>query len=142
MKKVLFSIIILFCFTGCFLDFHTNGKYAESAVKAWFSYSENGDNLGNTRKEIENISEIKDISCKYIEHSADIYIYKCKLVYTPIGETVIPLSKSEEKSMYVALHLYKDYKYTYRVYNSSLKEGIWKLDEDLNYGGIYEKKNN
>ena len=134
MKRVFFSIVILFCFTGCFLDFHTNGKYAESAVYAWFSYSENGDNLGSTRKVVENISEIKDIDCKYVEHSGDIYIYKCKLVYTPIGETVIPLSKNEEKSMYVALSFSKNYKYTYRVYNSSSKKGIWKSDENLNYG--------
>ena len=134
MKKMFFSIIILFCFTGCFLDFHTNGKYAESAVKAWFNYNENGDNLGATRKSVENISELNDITCNYVEHSRNIYIYNCKIVYTPIGETVIPLSKSEEKSVYVALKFSDNYKYTYRVYNSSLEKGIWKNDDNLNYG--------
>lgn len=134
MKKTLLIFVTIFCLTGCFFDFHTDSKYAESAINAWFSYKNDMDDLGATRRRLENISEIKSTSCKYKEHSGNKYIYKCKIVYTPIGETVIPLSKAESKNVYVALTFGDGVKYKYRVYLSSSEDKIWTKDENLRYG--------
>lgn len=134
MKKVLFLITIILLLAGCFFDFHTNGEYAEDAVISWFSYQNGTDNLGKTRRNLENISEIKEVNCNYLEHSSNIYIYKCKITYTPIGETVIPLSTNETKDVYVALTFNNSEKYKYRVYNSNEDDDVYKKDSNLNYG--------
>ena len=134
MKRIFFlSLIVGFFLTGCFLDPYRRGNYAEEAIDKWFYYENGEDDLGKTRRKLEDISSIKEKSCEYVSNDDyNRYIYKCVITYTPIGETVIPLSKNEEKTIYVALVFSSD-SYTYRVYNSSEKDA-YKRDENLNYG--------
>lgn len=129
-KGILIIFSLCFLLTGCIVNPYHNPKFGEDAIDAWFSYSE--DNLGETRKSLENIKEIISKSCVYLEDNGSIYIYKCEVVYQPIGETVIPLSRNKTISLYVAFKPDGD-SYTYRVYSSSSKNGVWKLDDDLNY---------
>lgn len=135
MKRSLIILAIIFLCSGCFMDPYKNVDDAVSAVNAWFSYKNGDDDLGATRKKIENIRTIEEVNCKYIEDDEYLrYIYKCNILYEPIGETLIPLSKDEEIDVYVAITYNDDRTFNYIVYNSSSEDGIWLKDEGLEYG--------
>lgn len=135
MKRSLIILAIIFLCSGCFMDPYKNVDDAVSAVNAWFSYKNEDDDLGATRKKIENIRTIEEVNCKYIEDDEYLrYIYKCNILYEPIGETLIPLSKDEEIDVYVAITYNDDRTFNYIVYNSSSEDGIWLKDEGLEYG--------
>ena len=145
MKKVLLVITIIFLCTGCLLDPYKNEDDAVSAVNAWFTYKNDKDDLGKTRKKQEQINTINDIKCQYVEKDDYLrYVYKCKITYTPSGKTIIPLAKDEEISVYTVLSYNDDRTYEYIVYNSKSKDKIWLEDDELNYGKPKEKqtKNN
>ncbi len=135
MKKFVVICIICLLFSGCgFLDPYKDSKYAVNAVYSWFSYNKDGVNLGEERRKLEEIGEIKDVKCKYVEHdSLKHYIYKCNIVFTLLDDTVIPLKKDEEKDVFVALTYLDDLTYNYIVYNSSYEEGVWEKDSSLGY---------
>ncbi len=126
--KYLFVLVICFLLTGCIFNPYHNPKFGEVAIDAWFG----DDNLGDIRKKIENINEIIDRHCVYLEDNGSSYVYKCEVVYQPIGETVIPLSKNKTISLY-AVYTPFDKSFSYKVYNSSSCDGVWKLDDDLKY---------
>lgn len=141
MKKVLLIIIAtIFLCTGCALDPYNNEDHAVAAVDAWFNYKNGEDDLGATRKKIENIHTIKGITCKYITNDNYLrYVYQCSISYTPIGETIIPLAQDEEIKVYTVISYNEDRTYNYVVYNSSNKKGVWEEDELLRYN---QPKNN
>lgn len=126
--KYIFILIICFLLTGCIFNPYHNSKFAEIAIDAWF----NDKNLGDIRKKVENINEIINKKCTYLEDNKTSYIYKCEITYQPIGETVIPLSKNKTISLYV-VYTPLDKTFSCKVYNSNSKDGIWKFDDDLNY---------
>lgn len=137
MKIKLTTLILLtiLCLTGCEYSPYANGKFGVMAVEAWFSYKNGEDDLGATRKKIENIQEIEGVTCKYLENDFHgKYVYNCEISYKPIGETVIPLSQSETLNVYAVYIPDKDDTFRYRVYNSESNEGIWREDTNLNYG--------
>lgn len=138
MKTIKFIPLVLtiFALTGCAIPTpYMDGKFGEKAVDAWFSYKNGEDDLGQTRKKLENIQTIEKTTCKYLENDFhNRYVYSCEISYKPIGETVIPLSQNETINVYAIFIPKKDGTFTYRVYSSDSKEGIWKEDPDLNYG--------
>lgn len=128
-KPLIILFLLSFLLTGCVLDPYKKSKYGEMAIDAWY----NNKTLGETRKKIENIDEIISKDCKYLEHKKNKYVFACNVVYKEKGETVIPLSKNNKIKIYVVFIKEKGNKYDYKVYNSSSKKGVWKLDEYLNY---------
>ena len=126
--KYLFVLFICFLLTGCIFNPYHDSKFGEIVIDTWF----NEDDLGDVRKKIENINEIIDRSCVYLEDNGSNYVYECELVYRPIGETVIPLSKNKTILLF-AIYSPFDNTFSYRVYNSNSEYGIWKLDNDLKY---------
>lgn len=142
MKKVLFIFAIIFLLTACSKDPYINPKYAADAVTAWFNYNENDVDLGSVRREQEEIDEIKNIECEYLESDSNKnYIYACNIEYSILGDTLIPLAKNDTKEVVVALTFQEDRAYTYIVYNSIYKkeDKFWYNDETLNYVGQEEK---
>lgn len=134
MKKVFFLIFIfVFIFVVFFIDPYKNSEFAYSAIDSWYSYKNGDDDLGKTRRKLENINIIKEKKCKYKEHKNNIYIYECNIVYSPIGETVIPLAKNESIDVIVAITFNKD-NYKYRVYSSKADKDVYKNDLELGYG--------
>lgn len=132
--KLFFITIIVLLITGCTMDYYENPSFGEQTIDAWFSYVNNKDDLGTTRKEKENIKEIKDRTCKFIEKDKyKRYIFKCKITYTPIGDTIIPLSKDKTLTVYTVFMPNNDNTFDYKVYNSKYKEKIWEEDPDINY---------
>lgn len=134
-KLVLLLIISVFLLSGCsytIIDPYKKPKYGEMAVNNWFKNK----NLGKLRKKAERIDRIVKTECSYIEKKRNKYVFKCKLTITEQGETVIPLSKHEIKSVYAVFIKEKNNKYRSMVYNSKYtknKEKIWKEDKNLNY---------
>ena len=124
--KLILVISLLLILTGCFFDAYKNEKYGELAIKSWFE----DETLGKRRKEIEQIDEIKDISCKYRQKYNEYYVFKCNINYTLAGTTKIPLSSYKDMEVY-ALFKPSGKKFKYRVYNSSYKDEVWLNDEDL-----------
>ena len=121
--------------TGCFLDPYKNDENAVSAVDAWFNYTNGDDDLGATRRKAENINIIKNTTCKYVTNDDYLrYVYECKIFYTPIGETLIPLAKDETIDVYVVISYNDDRTFNYVVYHSGSENDIWKNDDVLNYG--------
>lgn len=132
--KIIFIVIIVFVLsfvTGCSYDPYESSIYGEKVIDSWFNNVE----LGKTRLEIENIYEIENKSCEFIEKNDNKYIFLCNIEYKEIGETVIPLSKSKNLKVYAVFILNNDSTYNYKVYNSKYEYGIWLEDKDLNYGG-------
>jgi len=127
-KFVLIILIILFT-SGCSLDPYRKPKYGEMAIDAWF----NSEHLGETRKNIENISEIVSRECTFVENKANKYVFHCKITYKEKGETVIPLSKNSVMHVYAIFIKESLDKYDYKVYNSSYKDEIWTMDDYLEY---------
>ena len=80
---------------------------------------------------LEKIKEIETTSCNYFTKYKSNYIYKCKLTYKEIGETLIPLGEVKTKDIYAVLIPYKNNTFTYKVYNSSSEDKIWEKDSDL-----------
>jgi len=128
-KLVLILIIFTFFITGCSIDPYKSSKYGEMSVDAWFSDKV----LGEKRKSIENINEIVSKECTFIENRNNKYVFNCKIVYKAKGETVIPLSKNSTMKVYAVFIKKNGNRFDYRVYNSSSKKGVWKLDNYLNY---------
>ena len=121
--------ISMFFLTGCNIDPYQNGKYGELAIDAWF----NSKQLGEIRKDIENIDEIVSKECLFLESKGNKYVFSCEIVYKEQGETVIPLSKNSKLNVYAVFIKEKGNKYGYKVYNSSLKDKVWEQDEYLGY---------
>lgn len=131
MKIKIFSLISLsLILTGCFLNPYTNSKYGNQVIDAWFSYKDGSNDLGKTRRTVEDIASIDDVKCKYIEKYKSNYIFKCNLTYKELGETVIPFSKAKTLDLYAVFTPNKD-NFTYKVYNSTSEEGIWLKDDEL-----------
>ena len=126
-----FLIIILFL-SGCSLyNPYKQEKYALEAINSWFSY----DDLGKVRRNLEEISEITNTSCTYLENDKYFhYVFSCDISYKPIGETIIPLAVDEKISVYVVLTYIDKKDYEYIVYHSKSKDHIWLDDATLNYG--------
>lgn len=142
MKKyqIILMFLIIFLLQGCKLDPYKNGKYAESAIDAWFLKDESNP-LGEARRKQEEINEIISKVCTYETNDQyQNYIYSCKIEYKPIGETVIPLSKNKTITVYVALTFKEDRTYSYIVYHSSSKDEIWLYDEALSFGKQKEEE--
>jgi hypothetical protein len=138
MKKIFLIILTILLFVGIYLlwnyDPYTNVKYGVSSVESWFSFKNGDVELGEKRKELEEIRLIKSTTCEYIENdSKGKYVFLCNIVYNPIGKTVIPLAGDDNIDVY-AIFIPDGNKYSYRVYSSGSEEGIWLLDKDLNYG--------
>lgn len=129
MKQYIWILLIVFLLSGCALTPYKKGKYGEMAIDAWFSNK----TLGEVRKKAENLDEIVSKECTFLESKGNKYVFKCDVVYKEKGETVIPLSKNSKMKLYVVFIKEKGNKYDYKVYNSSSKKGVWKLDEYLNY---------
>lgn len=141
-KKLLIIILTIFMCTGCMLDPYDNKDNAEKAINVWFSYKNGNDDLGSTRKKIENIHTIKDVDCNYVANDNYLrYVYECTITYIPIGETIIPLAQDDEKKVYVVISYNEDRTYNYVVYNSSSPKGIWEHDELLGYSLPKTSKN-
>ena len=121
-------IILSFMVTGCFMDPYKNEKFGVKAIESWFSYKNGEDDLGKTRRKIENISNIDKTTCKFIEKYKTNYIFKCELTYKAIGETVIPFASAKTIELYTVFTPKSSNEFTYKVYNSKSKEGIWKTD--------------
>lgn len=131
-KYFLLFITIILLTTGCALSPYANKKYGELVVDKWFSDKE----LGDFRKQTENIDELISQTCKFIEGKNNKYVFKCKITYKEKGETVIPLSKNTTKEIYVVFIKEEKNTYDYRVYNSMYtkeKYKVWEKDKDLNY---------
>ena len=134
-KLFLLLIITLFFLSGCsisFLDPYMKPKYGELAVSAWFSDKD----LGKLRKKAENIDEIVNTECEYLENKGNKYVFECKLTVKEQGETVIPLSKHIIKNVYAVFIKENGKKYSSKVYNSKyVKEDrkAWMEDKYLNY---------
>lgn len=128
-KKYILLFLILIMLSGCSLSPYKKSKYGELAISTWFSNS----TLGETRKKIENLDEIISKECKYLESRKNKYVFSCKVVYKEKGKTVIPLSKNSNMILYAVFIKEKGNKYDVKVYNSSSKKGVWRLDEYLNY---------
>lgn len=129
MKRCILIFLIVFLFSGCALTPYKKGKYGEMAIDAWY----NDRTLGEVRKKAENLDEIVSRECKFLESKRNKYVFKCEVIYKEKGETVIPLSKNSKMKLYVVFIKEKGNKYDYKVYNSSSKNGVWKLDEYLDY---------
>lgn len=130
-KFFLLLITIILFLTGCSLDPYKDPKYGQMAIDAWFTE----ETLGETRKKAENINEIVSTECEFWDSKRNKYVFKCKIVYKEQGETVIPLSKHSEITVYSVFIKDKGTTYDYKVYNSKYtkEDGIWKEDEYLNY---------
>lgn len=131
--KIIFSILLIFSLTGCFFDIYKNGKYGEEVITSWYSYKNGEDNLGAARKKVENIDKISSSECEYIDDDGKNYIYSCEIKYSPIGETIIPLTDEETLNLYVVFIPHLNGTYTYKVYNSSSEKGIWETDKELGW---------
>lgn len=134
MKKnifLIFLIFLIFFFVGCVLDPYKNEKYAKLVIDNWFNYQNGDDDLGKTRRKIENISTIEDTNCEFVTKYKNSYIYKCIIEYKEIGETVIPFANAKKKNVYAVFTPLKGDKYTYKVYNSKSKDKVWENDEEL-----------
>lgn len=129
--KMITIIIFLFLATGCVLDPYTKSKYGEQVVDAWYSYSNDFDNLGKIRKEVENIYSIEDRTCQYIIKYKSNYIFKCTITYKEISDTIIPFSDAKTLNVYAVFTPTNKDTYTYKIYNSKSEKGIWESDEDL-----------
>lgn len=130
MKIKFFLVIFIVLLTcGCSLDPYIKPKYGEMAIDSWF----NSEYLGETRKNIENISEIVSKECTFVESKANKYVFHCKITYKEKGETVIPLSKNSVMYVYAVFIKESSDKYDYKVYNSSYKDEVWKDDVYLDY---------
>lgn len=135
MKLTVLMFLVMVFLTGCSYSPYMDGKFGEKAVDAWFSYKNGDDDLGQVRRKIENIQEIEEVTCQYLENDLKgKYVYQCELSYKPIGETVIPLSQSETLKVYAVFIPSQDGTFKYRVYHSDSNDGIWKEDSNLNYG--------
>lgn len=126
--RIVVIFILILTLTGCFFDAYKNPKYGKLAIESWFSYEK--DEIGKKRKEIEQIDEVKDISCKYKEKYEGYYIFKCSINYSLAGTTKIPLSSYKDMEVY-ALFKPINKKFKYKVYNKSLTDNPWLLDEAL-----------
>ena len=126
-KKILVLVILFISFflTGC--DNYKDGNYGEQIVNSWFNYSYGDIDLGKTRRNLEKIKEIETTSCNYFTKYKSNYIYKCKLTYKEIGETLIPLGEVKTKDIYAVLIPYKNNTFTYKVYNSSSEDIIGNI---------------
>ncbi len=132
-KKIflIFIFTLSFFLTGCFLDPYTNSKFGEEVVYTWFSYKEDDIDLGSVRRSVENIHEIKDVSCKFDVKYKSNYIFYCNIEYIKNSNTIIPFADTEELNVYAVFTPDSSDTYTYKVYNSKSEEGIWKQDESL-----------
>ena len=126
---LLFFIIVLL--SGCSFDPYTDPKFGNLAIDSWF----NDETLGDVRKNTENINEIVGTTCEYLENSKNKYVFMCKITYKEKGETVIPLSKNSEITVYAVFIKESGKKYDFKVYNSKYTKDdrIWIYDEYLNY---------
>lgn len=119
--------------SGCFFDPYKKSKNGENVIKEWFSYKNGEDNLGATRKRLEEIGSIESIKCEfYIKDKGTNYIFKCEVGYLPLGETIIPLERTKIKTLY-ALFIPNGKTYEYKVYNSNSIENVWEIDSDINW---------
>ena len=135
MKIKIILLLIIFVLTGCSKDYYENPSFGVDAVNAWFSYKNNEDDLGSTRKKLENIDTIENVECEFLEKDDyKRYIFGCEVSYIPIGNTIIPLSKDKKLNVYVVFMPNKDNTFDYKVYNSKYKKDIWLNDPDINYG--------
>lgn len=136
MKKTIIIFVIIFLLTACDKGIYKNPEYAKDAVYAWFSYNENNVDLGKTRRKQEEMNELKNVTCEYLENdNKNNYIYVCNIEYSVLGETLIPLAKNNEREVVVALTFNDDMTYNYIVYNSKYKkeDKFWYNDDDLGY---------
>ena len=134
-KRVILFLIIVFLCSGCALDHYKNEKDAVKAVNEWFSFKNEQDDLGKTRRKLEGIHEIKDVKCDFVEKDNYLrYVYNCEISYIPDGVAFIPLAKEAKINVYTVLSYNKGRTYNYVVYNSKSEKGIWKQDDLLNYG--------
>ena len=135
MKRVLLLLIMILLCGGCFFDPYKNEDDAVKAVNEWFSFKNGKDDLGKTRRDMEEIHTIKNVTCKYIEKDDYMrYVYNCELSYIPQGITIVPLAKEAKKNVYVVVMYNDDRTYNYVVYNSNSEKDIWKRDEIIKYG--------
>ena len=135
MKIKIILLLIIFVLTGCSKDYYENPSFGVDAVNAWFSYKNNEDDLGSTRKKLENIDTIENVECEFLEKDDyKRYIFGCEVSYIPTGNTIIPLSKDKKLNVYVVFMPNKDNTFDYKVYNSKYKKDIWLNDPDINYG--------
>ena len=133
--KILITIILTVFLTGCASDYYEDPSFGVSAVNAWFAYKNNKDDLGETRKKIENIDSIENVECEFIEKdNYKRYIFGCEITYLPIGNTIIPLSKDKKLNVYAVFMPNNDNTFDYKVYNSKYEKGIWANDPDINFG--------
>ena len=130
-KYLIFLLLISFMLTGCFLDPYKNEKYGVQVIEAWFSYKNGEDDLGKTRKTIEDISSIDETKCDFIEKYKSNYVFKCQLTYKKTGETIIPFAKELTMDVYAVFTPEKNNEFTYKVYNSKSEENVWKTDKTL-----------
>ena len=128
--QLIFLLLSLtFILSGCTFDPYQKSKFGEIVVDAWFS----DDNLGDKRKEIENIDEIVSRQCQFVESKKNKYVFSCKIIYKEKGETVIPLSKNSTIKVYAIFMKESGNKYAYKVYNSSSVNKVWNVDTYLDY---------
>lgn len=123
---------MLFCLTGCFLDPYKNSKFGVEVINNWFNYEEDDIDLGSVRKSVENIHQIKDVTCTFETKYKANYIFLCNIKYTKNSDTIIPFADPETLDLYAVFTPNKNGEYSYKVYNSSSEEGIWEDDESLN----------
>lgn len=129
-KLIIISLFPIFL-TGCFFDPYKDSKFGEEVVKTWFSYNEDDIDLGSVRKSVENIHEIKSVSCDFETKYKSNYIFLCNIKYTKNSNTIIPFSEPSSLNVYALFTPQKNKTYTYKVYNSKSEKGIWEKDESL-----------
>ena len=131
MNKKIFLILLWTIFlTGCVLDPYKNSKFGEDVVYNWFSYKEEDIDLGSVRRSVENIHEVKEVSCDFETKYKSNYIFYCNVKYTKNSDTIIPFADPEELNLYAVFTPSGD-EYTYKVYNSKSEKGIWETDKSL-----------
>ena len=133
-KIFLFLIVIIFMISGCSIGInpYKNPKYGELAVTTWF----NDKNLGQIRKQTENINEIVNTECTFVDKKSNKYVFKCEITYKEKGETVIPLSKNSTINVYAVFIKEKKNTYDSKVYNSKYTnqdKKVWENDKYLDY---------
>ena len=128
-NRFILLLLLLFLITGCTIDPYQKSKYGEMSIEAWFSNK----NLGNKRKDAENIDAIVSKKCEFLESKSNKYVFLCEIVYKEKGETVIPLSKNSKIKVYAVFIKESGNKFDYKVYNSSSEKNVWKNDKYLNY---------
>lgn len=128
-NRIILFLLLLLLITGCSIDPYQKSKYGEMSIDAWFSNKD----LGDKRKDAENIDEIVSKKCTFLENKSNKYVFSCEIVYKEKGETVIPLSKNSKIKVYVVFIKKSGNKFDYKVYNSSSQKDVWKKDKYLNY---------